>query len=492
MTTHFDFRNTYSGLPQRFYERISPTPVRAPRLIQINRRLAEELRLDPDGLASAEGVEVLAGNRVPAGAEPLAMAYAGHQFGQFVPQLGDGRAILLGEVVDVYGRRREIQWKGSGPTRFSRRGDGRAALGPVLREYIVSEAMAALGIPTTRALAAVATGEVVVREELLPGAVLTRVASSFIRVGTFQYFAARGDIEALRVLADHVIARHYQEAADSDNRYRTLLEQIVKRQASLIAQWMLVGFVHGVMNTDNMSIAGETIDYGPCAFADVYDPAAVFSSIDRQGRYAYANQPWAAHWNLIRLAEAMLPILAEDEGKAVNEAQQALEGFAPELEAVLNRGMGKKLGLVSEHQDDVALVRDFLNIMAAQKADYTLTFRRLSDTGGDPSSSGAIRALFLDPSEFDRWATRWHQRLDREPLDAEARRGAMRRLNPAYIPRNHRIATLIEAAVERNDFTPFEEFLDVMSQPFEDRPGYARYEDPPLADQRVTTTFCGT
>jgi uncharacterized protein YdiU (UPF0061 family) len=321
------FDNSYARLPERFFTRLPPTPVAAPRLVRLNTKLALDLGLDTERLATPEGVEMLAGNLVPQGGEPLAMAYAGHQFGTFVPQLGDGRAILLGEIIDRAGVRRDIQLKGAGPTPYSRRGDGRAALGPVLREYIVSEAMAALGIPTTRALAAVTTGEPVWRETALPGAVLTRVASSHIRVGTFQFFAARRDWDAVRRLADHVIARHYPEAASAANPYRALLDQVISRQADLIAKWLLVGFIHGVMNTDNMSIAGETIDYGPCAFMDAYHPRAVYSSIDKMGRYAYGNQPDIAQWNLIRLAETLLPLLAEDHDDAVKEAQQAISDF---------------------------------------------------------------------------------------------------------------------------------------------------------------------
>src|SRR5215212_6194815 len=339
MTIHFPYDNTYARLPDRFYARVEPEAVTAPRLIRLNRDLALQLCLDPDRLSSLEGAELLSGNRVPDAAEPIAMAYAGHQFGNFVPQLGDGRAILLGEVIDRNGIRRDIQLKGSGPTPFSRRGDGRAALGPVLREYLVSEAMAALGLPTTRSLAAVATGEPVFRETLLPGAVLTRVASSHIRVGTFQFFAARGDTEGVRKLADYVIARHYPEAAKTERPYRTLLEQVVAAQADLIARWLLVGFIHGVMNTDNMSVAGETIDYGPCAFMDAYNPATVFSSIDHMGRYAYANQPRIGLWNLARLAETLLPLLSEDQDQAVLQAQAALSGFAPKFEAAYHGGL---------------------------------------------------------------------------------------------------------------------------------------------------------
>src|SRR6201982_2104496 len=327
MTVHFPFDNSYAALPDGFFARVAPTPVASPKLVKLNRPLAKHLGLDPDWLAGPEGVEILAGKRVPDGADPIAMAYAGHQFGHFVPQLGDGRAILLGEVIDADGVRRDIQLKGSGPTPFSRRGDGRAALGPVLREYIVSEAMAALGVPTTRSLAAVVTGENVVRETLLPGAVLTRVASSHVRVGTFQYFAARSDVAGVRRLADHVIARHYPDIANAERRYHALLDAVIGRQAELVARWLLVGFIHGVMNTDNTSISGETIDYGPCAFMDHYDPAQVFSSIDEQGRYAYANQPRIALWNLTRLAECLLPLFSDEQEKAITEAQGILRAF---------------------------------------------------------------------------------------------------------------------------------------------------------------------
>src|SRR6516162_5441821 len=360
----FAFDNSYARLPDRFFARLRPTPVAAPRLVRLNKKLAWHLELDPGKLAAPEGVEILAGNRVPERGEPLAMAYAGHQFGTFVPQLGDGRAILLGEVIDRDGVRQDIQLKGSGPTPFSRLGDGRAALGPVLREYIVSEAMAALGIPTTRALAAVTTGEPVWRETPLPGAVLTRVASSHIRVGTFQFFAAQGDLDAIRRLADHVIARHYPEAADAANRYRTLLDLVISRQAALIARWLLVGFIHGVMNTDNMSIAGETIDYGPCAFMDVYHPGTVYSSIDNMGRYAYGNQPRIAQWNLARLAETLLPLLAEDKDAAIKEAQEAIDAFTSGFETAYAAGLSRKLGLLQPRPDDLSLAQDLLERMA--------------------------------------------------------------------------------------------------------------------------------
>jgi uncharacterized protein YdiU (UPF0061 family) len=491
MTVHFNFNNTYTQLPERFYARVPPTPVAAPRLIKLNRALAADLGLDPERLSSPEGVEILAGKRVPEQAEPVALAYAGHQFGHFVPQLGDGRAILLGEVVGADGRRFDIQLKGSGPTPFSRRGDGRAALGPVLREYIVSEAMHAIGVPTTRSLAAVLTGETVVRESFLPGAVLTRVASSHVRVGTFQFFAARRDHEGLRLLADHVIARHYPELAGAEKPYRALLEAVAARQAELIAQWLNIGFIHGVMNTDNMSVAGETIDYGPCAFMDHYHPAMKFSSIDEQGRYAYGNQPRIAQWNLTRLAEAMLPLFGEDEEAAVKEAEGALETFAPRFDRAYRTGLKSKLGLSGEREEDIALIQDLLQAMTENQADFTLTFRRLADAV-EPGNEEPVRSLFVDPTAFDRWAQRWRQRLPEEPRDGAAIRSAMRAVNPAYIPRNHRIEAVIAAAVERQDFGPFEELLSVVLKPYDDQPEFARYAEPPAAHERVLQTFCGT
>jgi uncharacterized protein YdiU (UPF0061 family) len=492
MTVHFPFQNTYAALPDNFFARVAPTPVDSPRLIKLNRPLAVHLGLDPDRLGSPEGTEILAGKRIPDGADPIAMAYAGHQFGHFVPQLGDGRAILLGEVIDADGVRRDIQLKGSGPTPFSRRGDGRAALGPVLREYIVSEAMAALGIPTTRSLAAVVTGENVMRETPLPGAVLTRIASSHIRVGTFQYFAARGDTEGVRRLADHVIARHYPQAANADRPYHALLEGVIARQAQLIARWMLVGFIHGVMNTDNSSISGETIDYGPCAFMDGYDPAAVFSSIDEQGRYAYANQPRIALWNLTRLAECLLPLFSDQQDKAIEEAQLALGGFAEAFTAAYQAGLRNKLGLFTARDDDPALAQDLLDAMAKNQADFTLTFRRLSDAALDPDGDAEVRRLFVDSTAYDEWAARWRQRIGDEAQDPVARQAAMRTVNPAFIPRNHLIEAVIDAAVNRDDFAPFEELLVVLSKPYEDQPTLAGYAEPPKPHQRVLQTFCGT
>jgi protein adenylyltransferase len=492
MTVHFPFQNSYAALPANFFARVAPTPVAAPRLIKLNRPLAVQLGLDPDLLETPEGAEILAGKRLPEGADPIAMAYAGHQFGHFVPQLGDGRAILLGEVIDRNGVRRDIQLKGSGPTPFSRRGDGRAALGPVLREYIVSEAMFALGIPTTRSLAAVITGEHVMRETALPGAVLTRVAASHVRVGTFQFFAARGDTDGVRALADHVIARHYPDVAKADRPYHALLEGVVARQAQLVARWLLVGFIHGVMNTDNTSISGETIDYGPCAFMDDYNPAQVYSSIDEMGRYAYANQPRIALWNLTRLAECLLPLLSDDQEKAIEQAQLILGDFSEKFSAAYMAGLRRKIGLFTERDSDEALVQDFLEAMAKNQADFTLTFRRLGDAARDASADESVRAQFMDPEAFDEWATRWRERLALEPQTPSERQSAMHAVNPAFIPRNHRVEAVIAAATNDDDYAPFEELLTVLSKPYDDQPQYAVYADPPLPDQRVLQTFCGT
>lgn len=483
------FDNSYARLPERLFARLAPTAVSAPRLLRLNTGLAEALGLDPAWLASPAGVAMLAGNHVPQGAEPIAQAYAGHQFGHFVPSLGDGRAILLGEVVTPAGGRRDIQLKGSGPTPFSRRGDGRAAVGPVLREYIIGEAMAALGIPTTRALAAVATGDHVLREDALPGAVLTRVAASHIRVGTFQYFAARRDTDALRALTDHAIARHDPAAADAPNRALALLEGVVARQADLVARWMLVGFIHGVMNTDNCAISGETIDYGPCAFLDAYHPEAVFSSIDHQGRYAYGNQPGIAHWNLARLAECLLPLIDADEEASLEQAREALSGYAPRFGAAWRDGLLRKVGLTEARESDEDLLQDLLMRMAANQADFTLTFRRLADAADDVAADAAVRELFADPTTYDGWAAAWRARLAQEP---PGRGAAMRLVNPAFIPRNHLVEEALAAAVQRDDLAPFEDLLAVLACPFDDQPGRERFAEPPRPEERVTATFCGT
>lgn len=489
----FPFDNSYARLPERFFARLGPTPVSNPSLIRLNEGLARQLGLSPERLSTAEGIEVLAGNRVPEGAEPLAMAYAGFQFGNWVPQLGDGRAILLGELIDQDGVRRDVQLKGSGPTPFSRNGDGRAGLGPVLREYIVSEAMAALGVATTRSLAAITTGEQIARETSLPGAVLTRVAQSHIRVGTFQFFAGRGDDDAIRLLADHVIARHYPAAAETDNPILALLAAVIERQAELIARWQLVGFIHGVMNTDNMSIAGETIDYGPCAFMDSYHPDTVYSSIDRMGRYAFGNQPKIAHWNLVGLANALLPLVADEQEAAVALTTEVIHTFPGRFEHFYRVGLQKKLGLGEAREDDAALGQDLLTRMAENSADFTLTFRRLGDLDVQSSRhDDLLSGLFENPAAFDGWAERWRQRLAGEGRSPEERRSDMRSLNPAFIPRNHLVEEAIRAAVDEGDLEPFEQLIEVLAAPYDDQPSRERYAEPPRADQIVRQTFCGT
>jgi serine/tyrosine/threonine adenylyltransferase len=489
----FPFDNSYARLPERFFARLPPTPVAAPRLVRLNHELARKLGLDAARLSAPEGVAILAGNALAKLGEPLAMAYAGHQFGSFVPQLGDGRALLLGEIVDLDGARRDIQLKGSGPTPFSRNGDGRAALGPVLREYIISEAMDALGIPTTRSLAVVTTGQPVRREVPLPGAVLTRVASSHIRIGTFQFFAARGDIEAVRQLADYVIARHYPEVARTAQPYRLLLESVIARQAELIAKWLLVGFIHGVMNTDNMSIAGETIDYGPCAFIDSYDPEAVYSSIDSFGRYAYGNQPRIAQWNLARLAETLLPLLAENQEAAVAMANEVVSDFTTRFEAAYAAGLRRKLGLFQEQADDITLARDLLDRMARNGADFTLSFRRLSDAAVSLEADTVVRSLFSDPTAYDEWALKWRRRLTGDgEVTGERRAAAMRAVNPAFIPRNHLVEAALSVAVNDGDFSAFDKLLTVLSRPYEDQPAHRLYAEPPRPEQVVRQTFCGT
>ncbi len=489
--TPIPFDNSYARLPQTFFAPIHPTPVAEPWLIKFNRPLAEELGLDADAL-ERDGAAIFSGNRIPEGAEPLAMAYSGHQFGSFNPQLGDGRAILLGEVIDIHGKRRDIQLKGSGPTPYSRRGDGRAALGPVLREYIVSEAMHALGIPTTRALAAVVTGEPVQREQLLPGGVVTRVAASHIRVGTFQLFTSRGDAEGLKHLADHVIARHYPQAAAAERPYLALLEAVVSAQASLIARWLQVGFIHGVMNTDNCAVSGETIDFGPCAFLDEYNPSKVFSSIDRGGRYAYANQPSIGQWNLTRLAETLLPLIDTDEDKAIALATAAINAYGAAFQNQWLAGMTAKIGLTGQEDADLALVQSLLSAMHAGEADFTLSFRRLCDAAENTDADAAFLALFADPDSARTWLADWRARLSRDPQTPAARAAAMRRVNPAFIPRNHRIEQAIAAAIGDGDFSLFEALVEVLANPYEDQPKFAALATPPQPQERVLRTFCGT
>ncbi len=484
--------NSFAQLPPAFFAPQPPSPVAAPALVIFNNALAAELCLDTAALTPADQAAIFSGNALPAGAAPIAMAYAGHQFGHFVPQLGDGRAILLGEVIDQAGRRRDIQLKGAGRTAYSRGGDGRAALGPVLREYLLSEAMHALGIPTTRALAAVTTGETVIREQYLPGAVLTRVTASNIRVGTFQFFAARGDHLAVKQLADYVIDRHYPDIKNAENPYLALLESVVDRQASLIASWLNIGFIHGVMNTDNMAISGETIDYGPCAFMDAYDPATVFSSIDERSRYAYGNQPAIAQWNLTRLAETLLPLLDADEQRGVERATAIIMGFSTRFGQAWLTGMRHKLGLQTAEDADRVLLQNLLDAMQKNTVDFTLFFHRLSNERHAPSSAPAVRDLFDDPAAYDHWADEWHQRLAREPADPASRAASMRAVNPVFIPRNHLVEHALAAAVGQADFAPFHELLSVLQNPFTDQPGFARYAEAPLPSQSVFRTYCGT
>jgi uncharacterized protein YdiU (UPF0061 family) len=492
VSARLPFDNSYARLPERFFARVEPACFPAPKLIKVNDELAEALRLDVEWLKGEEGVAFLSGQTIVEGSQPVAMAYAGHQFGNFVPQLGDGRAILLGELMDRDGKRFDIQLKGAGRTPFSRRGDGRAAMGPVLREYIVSEFMAAIGIPTTRSLAALATGEPVYRDRALPGAVLVRVASSHIRVGTFQYFAARGDTEAVKALADHVIARHYPEAAGGDRPYLALLNDVIAAQAELIARWLLIGFIHGVMNTDNMSIAGETIDYGPCAFMDNYDPATVFSSIDQFGRYAYGNQPQIGLWDLTRFAETLLPLLDTDEKKAVTAAQEALVAYERQFRAAHQAGMMRKLGIFKSDDGDAAAANEILTALVDNQVDFTLFFRRLGAAIEVGQGDEPVRSLFVDPTAGDAVIGRWRSRIAREPHGPAERQAAMDAVNPAFIPRNHRIEAVIEAAVDREDFTTFEEIVSVLSRPFDAQPEFARFADPPKEHERVHATFCGT
>ncbi|MGC1523443.1 MAG: YdiU family protein [Steroidobacteraceae bacterium] len=486
-------RSSYARLPERFFARIDPTPVAAPRLLKFNDALAAALGLGGLSLGAEALGALYSGNVVPKDLEPIAMAYAGHQFGQFVPQLGDGRAILLGEARDGTGAPFDIQLKGSGRTPYSRGGDGRAALGPVLREYLVSEAMHALGIPTTRSLAAVATGEPVFREAgALPGAIVTRVASSLVRVGTFQYFAARGDIDGVRQLADYVIERHYPQAKGGEGPYLALLRAVTQAQAALIARWMHVGFIHGVMNTDNMTVSGETIDFGPCAFMDAYDPAAVFSSIDVRGRYAYGNQPHAGAWNLARFAETLLPLVDQAPERAVELAGAAVSAFSTHFADALLAGFRGKLGLSTREDGDSKLVEDWLDAMHRNQADFTLSFRALCDVAENAEGSARLRDSFANPRDYDEWEGRWRARLSRESLGALERALSMRRVNPAYIPRNHRIEAVIHAAVESADFEPFEEMSSVLSRPYEFQTNRESYADPPQPGERVLQTFCGT
>lgn len=481
------FDNSYSRLPERFYIRQRPRPMPAPELVLVNEPLALDLGIDPASHPPDELAAMLGGNILPDGADPLAMVYAGHQFGNWVPRLGDGRALLLGEVVDKHGRRLDIHLKGAGRTPFSRGADGRAALGPVLREFVVSEAMARLGIPTTRGLAAIATGDEVLRERALPGAVFARVATSHLRVGTFQYFAALGDHDAVRELADYAIARLYPDLWERPDKYPAFLEAVIGRQAQLVARWMGIGFIHGVMNTDNTSIAGETIDYGPCAFMDACDLGAVFSSIDTTGRYAYGNQPNIIYWNLARFAQAIMSLLGPDQEAAAGEAQTILDRFPDLYEAAWLGEMRRKLGLASAHEGDRALVRDLLRLMHDNGADYTLTFRRLADA---LFPTDAADVGLFDPA-FAPWIARWRERLSQENAEEEAVRRAMQSTNPLYIPRNHLVEEALAAAYA-GDYQPVHRLREVLGEPFVAQEKYAEYALPPRPEQIVRATFCGT
>ncbi len=481
---HIPFDNTYAQLPARFFAKQEPTPVPEPKLIRLNVGLAAQLSIDAGWLQSAAGVATLAGNAIPEGAEPIAQAYAGHQFGGFSPQLGDGRALLLGEVVDTHGARYDLQLKGSGRTPFSRGGDGKSALGPVIREYIVSEAMAALGVPTTRALAAVTTGERVMRQEgPLPGGVFTRVAASHIRVGTFQYFWARKDVDALRLLADQAIVRHYPDAADAPNPYVALLESVAAAQADLIAQWMSLGFIHGVMNTDNTAISGETIDYGPCAFMEGFHPQCVFSSIDSRGRYAWSNQPDIGLWNVTRFAETLLPLLSEDPSEATTMAEAVLGRYPERFDGQYIARFRAKLGLPPEAPAE--LIYECFELLGAQEVDFTLFFRHLTRVAGGEDSQ-PLAAMFASSEPFDTWFASW--RREAEPAK---RLADMRAANPILIPRNHRVEQAIQSAYG-GDFTAFHRLVDALAKPHAEQVEYADLETPPRPEEIVHETFCGT
>jgi uncharacterized protein YdiU (UPF0061 family) len=490
-TLRFGFEHSYAALPPGFFAKVVPTPVTSPSLVAWNQQLAQELGIDP-ALPSEDAAAIFSGNRLPEDAVPISMAYAGHQFGGFVPRLGDGRAILYGEIRDRRGVLRDVQLKGSGLTPFSREADGRAALGPMLREYVISEAMYWLGIPTTRSLAVVTTGEQVYRAEIEPGAVLTRVAASHIRVGTFQYFAARGDEESLRALLDYVISRHYPAARDAAVPALAVLNAVAKRQASLIARWMHVGFIHGVMNTDNMAISGETIDYGPCAFMDNYHPGRKFSSIDHGGRYSYANQPVIAQWNLARLAETLIPFIDADNDKAVEIATEAVRAFMPEFDDAFLGGMRQKLGFGTVEEGDVDLIKRLLGAMQEADADFTLTFRRLASAAESINDDAGVRALLGGAPAIDEWLGAWRRRLERDPQAPAERVRRMRAISPAFIPRNHRVEAALRAASRDGDFTPFRRLLEVLRRPYEDQPEAAEYAEPPEPAERVQKTFCGT
>ncbi|WP_320006195.1 protein adenylyltransferase SelO family protein [Maridesulfovibrio sp.] len=482
------FDNSYARLDEKFYQRIKPTPVKNPRIILVNRELAEEMDF-PLPETDSELAELFSGNKLPLGAEPLALVYAGHQFGNFVPRLGDGRAVLLGEFLNTAGKRYDIQLKGSGQTMFSRNGDGRSPIGPVIREYIVSEAMFRLGIPTTRALAMTSTGEKVYREQEFPGGIFTRVAASHIRIGSFEYFASRNDFDAVRTLADYTINRHYPALKDSDNPYAALLEKVCSAQARLVAKWMRIGFIHGVMNTDNTTVSGETIDYGPCAFMDGYDPATVFSSIDHYGRYAYARQPSIAQWNLAAFAGCLLTLIHEDTELAKSRAEEIVEGFGAEFRKHYFSEMCAKIGLVptSPAKD---LLNEFLEILQKSKVDFTNSFRELGKAVRHEHS--ALLELFADRELLQNWLEKWRGELKKQGIAPETATKAMNSNNPAFIPRNHRVEEAINAAIEHNDFEPCKKLITILLLPYEEQPEYAEYMNFPEPNERVYQTFCGT
>jgi len=483
-TMGWNFDNSYTRLPSIFYSSINLNPVRSPKLIMLNESVAKSLGLNSNALKSEEAVAVFAGNNNPTGGMPIAQAYAGHQFGHF-NMLGDGRALLLGEQLTPAHERFDIALKGSGRTPYSRGGDGRATLGPMLREYIMSEAMYALGIPTSRSLAVVTTGETVLRETELPGAVLTRIASSHLRVGTFQYAANFGAEDELRELADYALERHYPNVDKTQNRYLSLLEEVIKKQASLIAKWQLVGFIHGVMNTDNMTISGETIDYGPCAFMDTYNPATVFSSIDRQGRYAYGNQPNIGGWDLTRFAESLIPLIHENEEEAIHIAQEALKQYPQLYYANWVTGMRAKLGIFNEEDQDVALIEELLKLMQQHEADYTNTFIALT-------FEKFTESAFFSTEEFKEWHKNWLARLERQQETKDMSQQLMREHNPAVIPRNHRVEEALEAAVEQEDYSVMERLLEALAQPFAHTKEQQEYATLPTPSNQPYRTFCGT
>ncbi|WP_317889704.1 protein adenylyltransferase SelO [Spongiibacter pelagi] len=494
----FKFDNSYAQLGENFSHSQTAMPVPAPKMIRFNSTLAQQLGASADALSDSEWAQILAGNQVPTGANPIATVYAGHQFGNWNPQLGDGRALLIGEILTPQGERFDLQLKGSGPTPFSRSGDGKSPLGPVLREYILSEAMARLGVPTTRALAAVSTGESVYRERgPLPGAILTRIASSHLRVGTVQYFYSQQDLAALKTLVDYILQRHFPEQQHADSPALALLEQVIAKQAELIARWQGIGFIHGVMNTDNMLLCGETIDYGPCAFMDTYHPGTVFSSIDHNGRYAFGNQPAIANWNLVQLAQALLPLIDEDENRGAELAQAAINQFPHAFFKAYHRVMANKLGIENFSSDDEALYTDFLNLLEVENADFTLAFRKLADLADEnrtleKNAPEKIGELFQFSEAFTPWLTNWRQRLANETQSAQDRQQQMYLANPVFIPRNHLVEEAINQAYQHNDLSFFQQLVDVLEQPFTYKSALRRYALPPREEERVERTFCGT